>query len=365
MSRPTVILGMSGGVDSCVAAALLVEQGYEVHGVTLQVWEHEDESAVSKRWQDRSCCKVGIAKFAAKQLGISHEVVDTRAEFRAGVIDDFLDGYLNGTTPNPCVRCNERVKLRSLYSLAQARSTDFVATGHYARIAKRSGQYSLRRALDIRKDQSYFLYRLHPAWLPKLLFPVGNMQKPEVWQRAESLGLPADELKESQEICFVTQGDYRTFIEIESPSSKRQGNFTDAAGKVLGRHEGIAYYTPGQRRGLGIATGERLYVQHVAPETNTVVLGPEDDLFRSECTVSDLNLFDETLLTRPTSADVKIRYATPVAPAQLHPNADGTLRIVFQTPQRTLSPGQSTVFYHGDRILGGGIIQSGIQSDLH
>ena len=156
----------------------------------------------------------------------------------------------------------------------------------------------------------------------------------------------------------MTQGDYRTFIEIESPASKRPGNFTDATGHVLGRHEGIAYYTPGQRRGLGIATGERLYVQHVAPETHTVVLGPEDGLFKSECTVSDLNLFDETLLTRPTSADVKIRYATPAAPAQLYPKSDGTLCIVFQTPQRTLAPGQSTVFYHGDRVLGGGIIQS-------
>lgn len=358
MPRPTVILGMSGGVDSCVAAMLLVEQGYDVYGVTLQVWEHEDESAVTKRWQERSCCKVGIAKFAAKQLGISHEVIDTRSDFRAGVIDDFLAGYLAGTTPNPCVRCNERVKLRSLYSLAQARSIDFVATGHYARVVDEGGQWFLQRALDVRKDQSYFLYRIHPAWLSKLLFPVGSMQKPDVWQRAESMGLPADELKESQEICFVTQGDYRTFIEIESPESKRPGNFTDTTGHVLGRHEGIAYYTPGQRRGLGIATGERLYVQHVAPETNTVVLGAEDGLFKSECIVSDLNLFDETLLTRATSADVKIRYATPAAPAQLYPTPDGTVRVIFQTPQRTLSPGQSTVFYRGDRVLGGGIIQS-------
>ena len=357
MSRPTVLLGMSGGVDSCVAASLLVEQGYDVHGVTLQVWEHEDESAVSKRWQERSCCKVGIAKFAAKRLGISHELIDARVDFRAGVVDDFLAGYLAGTTPNPCVRCNERVKLRSLYSIAHARSMDFVATGHYARVAEGAGEWFLQRALDVRKDQSYFLYRVQPSWLPKLLFPVGRMQKAEIWQRAESLGLPADELKESQEICFVTQGDYRTFIEIESPASKRPGNFTDATGRVLGRHDGIAYYTPGQRRGLGIATGERLYVQHVTPETNTVVLGPEAALFRSECTVSDLNLFDQALLTRPTSADVKIRYATPAARAQLYPKFDGTLHILFEVPQRTLAPGQSMVFYHGDRVLGGGIIQ--------
>lgn len=360
MARPSVILGMSGGVDSCVAAALLVEQGYDVHGVTLQVWEHEDESAVSKRWQERSCCKVGIAKFAAKQLGISHEVIDMRTEFRRAVIDDFLSGYVNGTTPNPCVRCNERVKLRSLYAVAQTRSVDFVATGHYARLANASGHYSLQRAVDARKDQSYFLYRIHPTWLPKLLFPVGALQKAEVWQRAESLGLPADELKESQEICFVTQGDYRTFIEIESPASKNPGNFIDTAGHVLGRHEGIAYYTTGQRRGLGIATGERLYVQRVAPETNTVVLGTQEELFRSICMVSDLNLFDDTLRTGPTSAEVKVRHATPATPATLHPQPDDTFRIVFRSPQRTLSPGQSAVFYHGDRVLGGGIIQSDI-----
>lgn len=361
MSRPTVILGMSGGVDSCVAAAILVEQGYNVHGITLQVWEHEDESAVSKRWQERSCCKVGIAKYAAKRLGISHEVIDTRADFRAGVVDDFLSGYLTGTTPNPCVRCNERVKLRSLYSIAQTRAADFVATGHYARVAHDAGLVSLQRAADTRKDQSYFLYRLNAAWLPRLLFPVGTMRKPEVWQRAESLGLPADELKESQEICFVTQGDYRTFIEAEAPESKRPGQFVDSAGQVLGEHRGIAYYTPGQRRGLGIAKGERLYVHHVISETNTVVLGREDELLTSECSVVDLNLFDDTLLARATSAEVKIRYATPATPAQLAPQTDGTMRIAFQTPQRTVSPGQSAVFYQGDRVLGGGIIQSSLR----
>jgi tRNA-specific 2-thiouridylase len=352
---------MSGGVDSSVAAALLVEQGYDVHGVTLQVWEQEDEAAASKRWQERSCCKVGIAKYAAKRLGISHEVIDTRADFRTGVVDDFLSGYLNGTTPNPCVRCNERVKLRSLYSIAQARSADFVATGHYARVVKEAEQFTLRRGADSRKDQSYFLYRINPAWLPKLLFPVGTMQKPEVWQRAEALGLPADELKESQEICFVTQGDYRTFIEMEAPQSKQGGSFTDTTGKVLGQHAGIAYYTPGQRRGLGIATGERLYVHHVVPETNTVVLGPEDGLFTSECMVADLNLFDETLIARSTPVQVKIRYATPAAPALLDAQPDGTLRVAFQTPQRTVSPGQSAVFYSGDRVLGGGIIQSSLR----
>lgn len=358
MARSTVILGMSGGVDSSVAASLLVEEGFEVQGITLQVWEQEDEAvAVSKRWQERGCCKVGLAKYVAKRLGISHEVIDTRADFRAGVIDDFLSAYLGGTTPNPCVRCNERVKIRSLYRIAEERGADFIATGHYARIIRDHSRHCLRRANDSRKDQSYFLHRLSPAWLPRILFPVGSMQKTEVWARAESLGLPADELKESQEICFVTQGNYRTFIETEAPKSRRPGLFTDTAGNVLGHHEGIAYYTPGQRRGLGIATGRRLYVQRVVPESQTVVLGPEESLFRSDCVVADLNVFDESVLEGPTQAEVKVRYATPPASATLQPNKDRTVLVRFHTPQRALSPGQSAVFYDGDRVLGGGIIE--------
>lgn len=349
---------MSGGVDSSVAAALLVKQGYQVHGITLQVWEHEDDTVVtSKRWQERGCCKVGIARFVADKLGIQHELIDTRQSFRTGVIDDFLAGYVSGTTPNPCVRCNERVKLRSLVEIAQERGIDYVATGHYARMVHDQGAISLRKAHDTRKDQSYFLYRIDPKWLPRLLYPVGGMQKAEVWMEAEALGLPADELKESQEICFVSQGDYRTFIEQEAPHAKHPGVFVDEQGRRLGEHEGIAFYTPGQRRGLGIAAGQRLYVQKVVPETRTVVLGPEDSLLQSECLVSDLNVFDHAILKTSTEADVKVRYATPASSATLHPCADGTIRVEFHTPQRALSPGQSAVFYHADRVLGGGIIQ--------
>lgn len=359
MTRPTVLLGMSGGVDSSVAAALLVEQGYDVHGITLRVWEHEDESvAVSKRWQERGCCKVGLAKYVAKRLGITHEVIDTRGLFRAGVIDDFLSGYLSGTTPNPCIRCNERVKLRSLHRLAEDREADYVATGHYARIVQDMESYSLRRAHDGRKDQSYFLYRMDPSWLSRTLFPVGTMQKTDVWAQAETLGLPTDELRESQEICFVSQGDYRTFIKAEAPQSGPPGYFTDIEGRILGRHEGIAHYTPGQRRGLGLPAGQRLYVHRVVPETQSVVVGPEDGLFSAICTVADLNLLDASHLARPREADVKVRYATPASPATLRPNSDGTITAHFDAPQRALSPGQSAVFYDGDRVLGGGIIQA-------
>ena len=359
MARPTVLLGMSGGVDSSVAAALLVRQGFDVHGVTLQVWEHEDDTvSVSKRWEERGCCKVGIARYVAQTLKIPHEVVDTREIFRAGVIDDFVTGYLKGTTPNPCIRCNERVKLRGLIQLADARGIHFVATGHYVRIGECEGLPTLQRAADPKKDQSYFLYRLRQSWLARLLFPVGGMQKSDVWKEAESLGLPADELKESQEICFVSHGDYRTFIEKEAPAAKKPGAFVDDEGRYLGDHEGIAFYTPGQRRGLGIATGRRLYVQQVQPATNTVVLGAEESLRRSQCDLVDLNIFDPSLLTGSTAVHIKVRYATAAAPATVQSLSAGTLRVFFQEPQRALSPGQSAVFYRNDRVLGGGIIQS-------
>ena len=359
MARPTVLLGMSGGVDSSVAAALLVRRGYDVHGVTLQVWEHEDETvAASKKWQERGCCKVGIAKFVAQKLNIPYEVVDTRQAFRAGVIDDFLQGYANGTTPNPCVRCNERVKLRGLIELASSRGIDYVATGHYVRLSLDHNIPTLHRAADLKKDQSYFLYRLKPEWLPRLLFPVGGMQKAEVWEEAEVLGLPADELKESQEICFVSHGDYRTFIEKEFPEAKKPGSFVDLNGRRLGDHDGIAFYTPGQRRGLGIATGQRLYVQQVSASTNTVVLGPEDGLLHEVCQVGDLNLFDPSLLTHGQEVSVKVRYATPATLASVQSMPEGQLQVRFRTPQRALNPGQSAVFYRDDRIIGGGIIQA-------
>ena len=358
MKQPTVILGMSGGVDSSVAAALLVRQGFEVTGVTLQVWEHEDESvAASKRWQERGCCKIGIAKYVAQKLGITHEVVDMRDTFRRNVIQDFVTGYASGTTPNPCIRCNERVKLRSLHELAQARGIEFVATGHYARVVWTEGYRGLHRAVDGRKDQSYFLYRMDPDWLSRTIFPVGAMQKSDVWKEAEGLGLPADELKESQEICFVSQGNYRTFIEQELPEAKTGGEFVDTTGRVLGKHDGIAFYTAGQRRGLGISGGSRLYVQKVIPETRTVVVCGEDGLMQSHCMVTDLNLFDDELLNGSRDVMVKVRHATPAARATIYPDGAGSIRIGFLQPQRALSPGQSAVFYDGERVLGGGIIQ--------
>lgn len=358
MSKPTVLLGMSGGVDSSVAALLLTEQGYDVKGVTLQVWEPEDENtAVTKKWEERGCCKVGLARHVAQRLAIPHEVVDTREVFRTNVMDDFIAGYLSGTTPNPCVRCNERVKFGQLYQLAQDRGIDFVASGHYARVLPVDDGVGLFRGGDGKKDQSYFLYRLPAAWLPQILFPVGHLQKPEVWKRAEELDLPADEMKESQEICFVTQGDYRTFLTEEAPQALRPGPFLDPEGRKIGEHRGIAFYTPGQRKGLGIALGERLYVKEVNPETNAVILGRAEDLSRQTCTVDDVNWLAGVVPETLDQVDIKYRYASPAVSGRVEQHTADTLSIEFAEPQQALSPGQSLVLYQGDRVLGGGIIE--------
>lgn len=359
-----VVVGMSGGVDSSVAAAILVSQGYQVQGVTLQTWETEDDATTSKKWQERGCCKIGIARYVAERLSIPHRVIDIRERFRSAVVQDFIDGYLSGLTPNPCVRCNERVKFGSLVDVAKELGADYVATGHYAQVVPdESGRLYLHKGSDPKKDQSYFLYRLNRGWLPGLLFPVGGMRKDEVWSKADAIGLPADEVKESQEICFVTKGDYRGFLEEEAPEAARPGAFVGTDGTVLGTHRGVPFYTPGQRRGLGLAADRRLYVVRVDTVSNTVVVGREEELLEAACIVGDLNLIGMDHSDEPVRAQVKVRYASPAVPATIWPLEEGRLRIEFNAPQRALSPGQSAVFYQGDRVLGGGIIETGNGGD--
>jgi len=365
MKKKQVLLGMSGGVDSSVAAALLIDQGYEVYGVTLKLWQHEGEEEMP--WQSRSCCKVGVAKHVAKQLGIPYEVIDLKEEFRGAVVEDFIRGYLQGETPNPCVRCNEQIKFGAFVALAVERGMDYLATGHYARIVYDSldRRHVLQRAVDETKDQSYFLYRLKQDQLAKVLFPLGSIRKSQVWKRAETLGLPPEVLTESQEICFVTQGDYRGFLEAEAPESVHagKGEMMTSNGDVLGQHPGIAFYTVGQRRGLGISTGERQYVVRLDATRNQVIIGKEEDLYRSNFWADQLNWVSVQGISDLLQAEVKVRYRGPLIPANLISIGQDRVRVELEQPQRAITPGQSVVFYRGETVLGGGIISASRDSD--
>lgn len=351
-----VVVGLSGGVDSAVVASMLVGQGHRVEGVTLRTWSEPGEA--EKRWQDRSCCKIGIAQYVAQELDIPHRVIDAQARFRRAVIDEFCATYAKGRTPNPCVLCNERVKFSLLVEAAEELGADFVATGHYARVEhdETSDRYGLLKGVDAAKDQSYFLYRLSQDQLRRTLFPLGGLTKAEVWTKAEAMGLPVDEISESQEICFVTQKDYREFVANQLPATVQAGAMVTTDGNVVGEHQGVAFYTVGQRRGLGVAAGARRYVTELDAERNLVVLGSESDLYADACVVEDVHLGSVADITEPTRVSAKYRYKTPEAPGTVSPDRDGLLRVVFDQAQRAVTPGQSIVFYDGDVVVGGGVI---------
>ncbi|MFQ5508817.1 MAG: tRNA 2-thiouridine(34) synthase MnmA [Leptospirillia bacterium] len=347
-----ILIGMSGGVDSSVAAALLVRAGHDVTGVTLKLWDGEEGPEAP--WQERSCCKVGLARHVSDTLSIPHRVVDVRERFRRHVVDDFLDAYSAGDTPNPCVRCNESVKFTGLLKLAEDEGYDAVATGHYARIERTgAGGWRLLTGADANKDQSYFLYRIPKADLPRIRLPLGAMTKPLVYEIARSLGLPAEEIAESQEICFVGSGDYRDFLLSERPEAKRPGDVVDLDGNTLGHHDGVALHTIGQRRGLGVAVGERVYVVDTDPVTNRVVLGPDEALLADGLEADQINLLAPFSEGR---VDARIRYRSKPVPATATV-ADGRLSIRFDTPQRAVAPGQSVVLYRDGTVIGGGIIR--------
>jgi tRNA-specific 2-thiouridylase len=348
---------MSGGIDSAVTAALLKEAGYEVIGVTLTLWKEEGEE--EKRWQDRSCCKVGLARHVAKLLSIPHHVLDIQEAFRSEIIDDFCEAYLVGQTPNPCVRCNERMKFGRLLTVARELGADLLATGHYARIRHRPerGRYTLLKGVDSQKDQSYFLYRLNQEQLASSLFPLGEMHKEEVCQKAAALGLPYEEVLESQEVCFVTQKDYREFLSEHRPESQAPGKIITESGEVVGEHAGVAFYTIGQRRGLGVALGERIYVTRLHPERREVVVGSEESLLKREVIADRLVWGGEGRPDTPLRVQGKIRYRSPAGEGTLIPLSGDRVRIRFDELQRGVTPGQSVVFYQGEEVIGGGMIR--------
>jgi len=347
---------MSGGIDSAVAAFLLQEAGYDVIGVTLTLWKDEGED--EKRWQDRSCCKVGLARHVAKQLAIPHHAIDIQKAFQKEIIDDFCESYLEGLTPNPCVRCNERMKFGHLLKVAEEFDAAFIATGHYGRIRYQSGpdRYALYKGLDPDKDQSYFLYRLSQKQLAATLFPLGEMTKSAVYQKAGELGLPYEEVLESQEVCFVTQKDYRAFLAENRPEAESPGEIVTEAGEVVGQHAGVAFYTVGQRRGLGIALGKRTYVTRLDPVNRKVVVGSEEDLLQKDLVAGELVWGGGGPPSGPLKVRGKIRYRTEEHEATLSPKSEGQVHVSFDTAQRGISPGQSIVFYDGDEVIGGGVI---------
>lgn len=351
----SVVVGMSGGVDSAVAAAELQAAGYNVIGVTLILWKEDQEE--ERPWQDRSCCKVGLARHVAGLLSIPHHTLDVQQEFQAEIIDDFCDTYLMGETPNPCVRCNERMKFGRLLSAARALGADTIATGHYAQVAcGPSGGHRLLRSVDAGKDQTYFLYRMSQDHLAHTLFPLGGMTKEAVYQKAAALGLPYEDILESQEVCFVNQTGYREFLSMYRPEAATPGRIVTESGEAVGQHAGVAHYTVGQRKGLGIAASERLYVTRLDPARGEVVVGPEARLYQDTLIAREIIWGGGGLPTSPMAVSAKVRYRTPDQPAILTPLSNGNVHLQFESPQRGVAPGQSVVFYRDDEVIGGGII---------
>jgi tRNA-uridine 2-sulfurtransferase len=345
--KKRVLVAMSGGVDSAVAAALLVQQGMSVEGVTMKLTAG-------------LCCDIGSAQAVCRHLGIPHRMIDAQALFEQNVVQDFISEYRIGRTPNPCIRCNDLIKFQMLLSYAREEWFDALATGHYARVEQdaASSRFLLKKGMDASKDQSYFLYRLTQEQLRSVLFPLGEMHKTDVRDLARKLDLPAAERPESQEICFVPNDDYRAFLKEHAPTLLRPGEVVMTDGKVVGNHDGIALFTVGQRRKLGVAAGERLYVVRIEPETNRVVLGRRSELQTGEMLVSDPTWTMMDKPTAPVEATVKIRYRSPFAPAVIQPLDNNTLRVIFKQPVPGVCPGQSAVFYDNELVIGGGTIDA-------
>ena len=358
MSKGKVMIGMSGGVDSSVAAAVLLEQGYEVFGVTMQIWPDKDESLQKTEGGCCSLSAVDDARRVADKLGIPYYVMNFKEIFQQKVIDYFISEYINGRTPNPCIACNRYVKFEALLDKSVAMGMDFIATGHYARTSfdKATQRYLLNKSITETKDQTYALYNLTQQQLSRTLFPIGEYEKNRVRDIAREIGLSVASKPDSQEICFVNDNDYARFIQENSDYKITPGYFVDIHGKKLGTHKGIINYTIGQRKGLGIAFGKPMFVVSINTSDNTVILGDEIEVFKNTLIADDLNYISIEKLEADMHVTAKVRYSAKEAAATISPLENGQVKVVFETPQRAITLGQSVVFYSDDIVVGGGVI---------
>lgn len=359
-----VLVAMSGGIDSTVAALMLHQQGYEVVGITMKTWDYADAGAVTSK-KETGCCNLDSfndARMAAVQHGFPHFILDIREEFGDFVVNNFVDEYLAGRTPNPCVMCNTHIKWRALLKRADAMDCEFIATGHYAQVHKHdNGRHFIRKGIDHTKDQSYVLWGLQQDLLKRTILPLGTYEKTAIRQMAHDFGYPELAKKsESYEICFVPDNDYRGFLKRRIPGLENDlagGNFINAEGKILGKHKGYPFYTVGQRKGLDIALGKPVFVTAIDPENNTVVLGDEHELNGSKMAVNGVNWIKYEAGDLPMDAITKIRYKHEGALSRIVSSANGNVDVQFYNEVKGIAPGQSAVFYEEDDVIGGGIIQ--------
>ena len=353
-----VLIGMSGGVDSSAAARILLDEGYEVAGATVVMFS-DDEALCDEAKKGGTEKNIADAKSVAEKLGIEHFVLDFKEEFKKRVMDDFVDCYLEGRTPNPCIECNRYIKFGKMLDAALERGFDYIATGHYAlkEYDEKTGRYLLKRPQDRSKDQTYVLYNMTQHQLKHTLFPLFSYTKPEIRKIAEESGLVTAGKADSQDICFVPDGKYAEFIKSRTEKTISEGNFTDTKGNILGKHKGIIYYTQGQRKGLGIALGKPAFVVSKDTASNVVVLGDESDLYTSVLTACDVNFISVESLSEKMRVTAKVRYNQKDVPAYISPLGENRVKVEFDTPQRAVSPGQSVVFYDGDIVVGGGKIE--------
>ena len=353
--RRKALIAMSGGVDSSVAAYLAIESGLDCIGVTMKLFNNED-AGISR---EKSCCSLEDTEYArgvAYRLGMPYYVFNFTADFKEQVMRRFVEAYERGATPNPCIDCKRYLKFDRLYRRAKELGCEYVVTGHYARIEEENGRFLLKKAVDPTKDQSYVLYAMTQDQLAHTLFPLGSYTKKEIRHIAQEQGFINADKPDSQDICFVPDGDYASFIEQYTGQSSEPGDFVDKEGNVLGKHKGQIHYTIGQRRGLGISAPESLYVCGKSLDSNKVILGGKQDLMSTCCYINDINLIPWDHLDKPIKCKVKTRYRQPEQPATVEQLGDDLLKITFEEPQRAVTPGQAAVLYDGDMVLGGGTI---------